>query len=210
MALTYFLCWLCWWLVYWKNQAFIPLNKSTNVYRNSVYIINGIAATGALVIVLLILSSNVSARKNKIAQIPEDTRSILTDIEKIRTGLRSAPDDLELNVAMGNNLFDLQKFNAAIPYYKRAMQLAPKNVAVCVDLGVCYFNIQMLDSAEIVMNRALEIEPGHIQALFNLGVIYYNAGKMDQASSQWRKLISEYPGSRESEIAKELLTKIKS
>ncbi len=177
---------------------------------NSVYIINGIAAVGALIIVLLILSSNVSARKSKIAQIPESTRKVLSEIEAIQSGLFKTPDDPGLNIQMGNSLFDLQKYNAAIPYYKKALDLIPDHIGVVVDLGVCYFNIQMLDSAAITMHRALEIDPGHVKALFNLGVIYYNSGSLIEAQNHWGTLIEMHPEAQESEIAKKLLTKIKS
>jgi tetratricopeptide (TPR) repeat protein len=178
--------------------------------KNGVYVLNGIAAVLALIIVLLILSSNVSARRTKIAQIPKNTRILLSAVESARESLRNNPDDGHLNTQMANSLFDLQKYHAAIPFYKRVLQQEPDNIEVCVDLGVCYFNIQMLDSAAVTMHRALEIDPTNVKALFNLGVIYYNAGNMTQAKDHWDVLVELHPDTRESEIAKELITKIKS
>jgi cytochrome c-type biogenesis protein CcmH/NrfG len=178
--------------------------------ENSIYALNGIAAVCGLIIVLLILSSNVSARRTKIAQIPKNTRILLSAVESARESLKQNPDDVHLNTLMANSLFDIQKYHAAIPFYKKALQQAPNNLEVCVDLGVSYFNIQMLDSAAMAMHQALEIDPTHVKALFNLGVIYYNTGELIQAKNHWEVLIKLHPETRESEIAKELISKIKS
>jgi cytochrome c-type biogenesis protein CcmH/NrfG len=178
--------------------------------ENGIYALNGIAAVCGLIIVLLILSSNVSARRTKIAQIPKNTRILLSAVESARESLRQNPDDVHLNTQMANSLFDTQKYHAAIPFYKRVLQQTPNNIEVCVDLGVSYFNIEMLDSASIAMHRALEIDPTHVKALFNLGVIYYNTGDLKQAKNHWEVLVELHPEARESEIAQELITKIES
>jgi tetratricopeptide (TPR) repeat protein len=188
----------------------IQLFKRLLDSKNSMYAVNGLAAVIALSIVLLIHSSNVSARRTKIAQIPENTRKLLTEVEITRKSLTFNPDDVQLNTQMGNSLFDMGKYHAAIPFYKKALQHAPDNIELWVDLGVSFFNIERLDSAAIYMHKALEIDPTHTKSLFNLGVIYYNAGNMQQAKNHWEVLIELHPAARESEIAKELITKIKS
>jgi cytochrome c-type biogenesis protein CcmH/NrfG len=177
--------------------------------NKNIYFVTGTAGLIALIIVLLILSSNVSARRIKIAEIPSETRTILNQIQVLNRQIVQSPDDVQLHIDLANSLFDLQKYHAAIPYYKQAKVLAPENIEVRVDLGVSYFNIQMLDSAVMEMQAALELDPQHIQALFNLGVIYYNAGDSERAIAQWKTLVASHPSARESKVAQNLITQIK-
>jgi cytochrome c-type biogenesis protein CcmH/NrfG len=179
-------------------------------HPKSLYIINGIGAVFAVTVVILILSSNLSARKEKIAQLPTSIRQNLGEIERLKENLAENPQDVDLNIAMGNSLFDLGKYIAAIPFYQRALTLQPENVEARIDLGVCYFNMNMPDSAARAMHQALQVEPTHVKGLFNLGVIYYNMGDITQAKSHWQRLIELHGGSQEAKIAKDLLSKINS
>jgi tetratricopeptide (TPR) repeat protein len=177
-------------------------------HPKSIYIITGIGAVFAVTVVILILSSNLSARKEKLAQLPTDIRRTLEEIELLKQNLADNPRDIDLNIRMGNCLFDLRKYNAAIPFYKRALTQRPDDVEARIDLGVCYFNLQMPDSAANAMHQALKFDPAHIKGLFNLGVIYYNIGDIQQARSHWQKLIELHGDSQEAEVAKNLLNKL--
>jgi len=185
---------------YLRGLNSILINK-----KYSIYWINFAATIAAVIVVLLILSSNLDARKENLMKLPVEQRIKLNDLGKIRSALEDNPDDPGLTVQMANNLFDLGKYSAAIPYYKQAIKLDPQKIEVQIDLGVCYFNLQLVDSALATMKTAMIKNPEHLQGLFNLGVIYYNTGNMDQARVYWRRLIDVHTTSNEAQMAQRLL-----
>jgi len=144
-----------------------------------------------------------------MAQDPDaamPSMEIMQDIQNLKSKLSSRPDDFDLNVAMGNNYFDISQFDKAVNYYRRALLVKQDQTNVLIDLGVCYFNMNKSDSALYFINRALEIRPDHPQGLYNKGVIYYNLKKNDEAKLVWEKLVAKYPETREAQAARDFIT----
>lgn len=180
---------------------------------NSIYIINGFAAIAAIAGTLLILSSNnISADKQDAPepQVNTEMAALQSKALQLEKMLVNRPDDVHLNIDMGNTLFDLRQYQEAVPYYRNALKIASDHTEVWIDLGVCYFNLRDYDSAVASMQEALSREPTHVKGLFNLGIIYYNTNQMDAAKRQWQKLIELHGNSPEAEIANKLLIKINS
>ena len=189
------------------KQAGKPLNS---------FALIAAAAFFALVIVILILRSNLpdteTASTNSPATVnpPAQTMQIMQQINELKNRLSEAPDNAHLNIEMGNNLFDIQRYDEAIPYYRNALKVEPDNIAVQIDLAVSLYNTQQVEEAITEMKKALQLNPQHTKGLFNIGVMYYNQGKMKEAESYWTKLITLHDNTREAETAKQLLKNIKS
>lgn len=131
-------------------------------------------------------------------------------IEETEKQLKQDPNNVQLNVQMGNLLFDSQKYEDAIPYYKKALEHEPHDPDVLVDLGVCYFNLEDYDKAKGLFQEALDVNPDHVNALYNLGVVAVRLREMDVLMDAWSKLVEVAPGSPQAAQASQILDEIHS
>lgn len=124
--------------------------------------------------------------------------------------LKQNPNDVALNVQMGNLLFDSQKFAEAIPYYQKALEMAPHSPDVIVDLGVCYFNLDEFARAKEMFEQALQHDSNHVNALYNLGVVAVRLREMDVLMDAWSRLVEVAPNSPQAMQASQILDEIHS
>ena len=182
-------------------------NSSQNI--NPVYVIV-IAGILAILAVLLILDSNAPEQKvvqnnnQKNLEISEQ----FSKIESLNSKLSNDPDNVVLNIELGNNLFDAKQYQKAITHYRKVLQFNPENVEVRIDFAVSFYNLQKIDTALVEIKKALKLNPNHQQGLYNLGVMYYNSGDKIKAKESWDKLIQLHDGSQAAETAKQLLQNI--
>lgn len=151
--------------------------------------------------------------QNQTAQRPDEPTSPPPDpavLEETKNQLEQDPDNVQLNVQMGNLLFDSQEFEDAIPYYDKALELEPHNPDVIVDLGVCYFNLEEYQKAKGLFEEALTVNPNHVNALYNLGVVAVRLKEMDILMDAWSKLVEVAPGSPQAAQASQILDEIHS
>ena len=130
------------------------------------------------------------------------------DLKNAEEQLKASPKDAELNVRMGNLLFDSSRFSEAIPYYKTALQISPNNPDVIVDLGVCYFNLKKYPEAQQQFELALKANPNHVNALYNIGVVAVQQGDVNHLIQYWTRLREIAPNSSQAIRAKQILEQI--
>ena len=183
-----------------KNKKIsTAFSKPANAYM---LVLSAVAA--AILIVVLILNSNqksIEQTKEISTNTPEISEKIKVQLEK----LSKDSESIQLNIEMGNLLFDAGEFDQAIPFYQKALTRDSGNIAVQIDLAVCYFNLRQIDQAILEMDKALKIDPSHPKGLFNMGIIYYNIGDFDKVREYWQRLISINPELMEAKKAQELL-----
>jgi len=109
---------------------------------------------------------------------------------------------------MANAYFDIQRYDQAIGYYRKAVRVNSRDTNVLIDLGVSYFNTGQLDSALVSMKAALKIDPAHSQGLYNSGIVLFNLNRQNEAVTQWELLIEKHPESREANAAQEYIKQI--
>lgn len=131
-------------------------------------------------------------------------------IKETEEQLKQNPNNVTLNVQMGNLLFDSQKFKEAIPYYEKALELEAHNPDVIVDLGVCYFNLDDFQTAKELFEQALEHNSNHVNALYNLGVVAVRLREMNVLMEAWSRLVEVAPGSPQAMQASQILDEIHS
>jgi cytochrome c-type biogenesis protein CcmH/NrfG len=203
------------------NQKKLPSTGKT-FYQNPYFIIMGLALLAMIVATYYnyrLMNSgnqnppaqNVSQNQNN-AETFEHTHTLPDPamIEEITKKLKQDPDNVQLNVQMGNMLFDSQKFKEAMPYYQKALQFEPNNPDVIVDLGVCYFNLDNFAKAKELFQQALEINPNHVNALYNVGVVAVRLKEMNLLMDAWSKLVKVAPSSPQAEQASQILDEIHS
>lgn len=165
-----------------------------------------VAGIAAILIVITILDSNKQNISNTINDgTDNDFAEENMQIESLINQLSTDAKNNTLYIEIGNRLFDIQKYEESIKYYKQSLKLNPDNTDVRIDLGVAYFNSQNPDAALIEIEKALKINPNHKQGLFNLGIIYLNLGNKELAKSSLNKLIEHHENTEMAKTAKQLL-----
>ncbi len=101
-------------------------------------------------------------------------------------------------VDAGNRLYDAQRYDAAVPYYQKALSFNPNDVSVSTDLGTALWYLGRADAALAQYDHSLSLDRTHAQTLFNVGVVRAE-GKHDYtgAVEAWQALLAanpSYPG----------------
>ncbi len=210
-----------------KSKA--PAPKKTQpprerpLYLNPYFLIMAIALLAMIIATYynfnLIDSGNRNTPAQDVTQNQNDNQQQMPQtapppdpelIEETANQLEQDPNNVQLNIQMGNLLFDSQKFEEAIPYYNNALKVEPNNPDVIVDLGVCYFNLEDYNKAKDLFEQALDKNPNHVNALYNLGVVAVRLREMDVLMESWSKLVEVAPGSPQAAQASQILDEIHS
>jgi cytochrome c-type biogenesis protein CcmH/NrfG len=120
--------------------------------------------------------------------------TFLQDEAALKTVLRNDPKNLDTLIQLGNLYYDHGRFQEAVEYYGRALEIDPKNVSVRTDRGTSYWSLGQADPAIAEFQKSLEVDPGHAQTLYNLGVVQMNGKNNPQeARKAWEKLLASNP-----------------
>ncbi|HHM02974.1 MAG TPA: tetratricopeptide repeat protein [Caldithrix abyssi] len=192
--------------------------QDTSGNSNSMFYL-GLTLVLSLLVVFWVITENRQEYLDKLKKTTESKAApaqgapppaVMQKVMAAKAALEKDPKNYELNVEMGNNYFDIGRFEQAIGYYTTAISVNDKNPSVLIDLGVAYYNIKDFDNALKYMNQALKISPDHVQGLYNLGIVYYNTGDKNKAVKAWEKLLKVSPDSREAQAARKFVEQIKS
>lgn len=112
-----------------------------------------------------------------------------TLVQALEDQANSNPRDPAPPLKLADYLYDHRKYEQAISWYQKALQLDPTNVNASTDLGTCYFNVGRADDALKQFHRSLAIEPRHQPTLYNIIVVEME-GKHDYkaAADAWETL----------------------
>lgn len=124
---------------------------------------------------------------------------------------KEQPENYEAQVALGNMLFDAERFSEAEKWYVAALAKNPKDVNVRTDLGLTFLlrAQPQYDRAITEFKRSLEVEPAHPQTLQNLTVAYTRKGDLAAAEATLAKLKAAAPQSPSIEQLREGIDKAK-
>jgi tetratricopeptide (TPR) repeat protein len=90
-------------------------------------------------------------------------------------------------------LADKKQFDAAVPAWKKALELAPEDPRGHNNLGTALFESGRTDEAIAEYRRSLELNPNSSQTHNNLGSALAEDGKMDEALPQFQKAVELNP-----------------
>jgi cytochrome c-type biogenesis protein CcmH/NrfG len=127
--------------------------------------------------------------------LPENHPSpeVMQQLQALLEQAQANPEDSRVRVALGNTYYDMNRFDAAIPWYEEAMKLNPSDVHVSTDLGTAYLYQGQTEKAIQRYQESLIIEPNHPQTLQNLGIAYFTEGDYQEAMDIWNRLIDAHP-----------------
>jgi tetratricopeptide (TPR) repeat protein len=111
--------------------------------------------------------------------------------------VQKEPGNVMLLTELGNALFDVSKYQDAIIYYEKVLEIAPDNNFVRTDMGVAYFYTGDAERAIDEFSKVLEIDPGFKQAIIASALIYdqtSNYGKAIEFYQRFLKVAPDDPG----------------
>jgi tetratricopeptide (TPR) repeat protein len=92
---------------------------------------------------------------------------------------------------IGYTLKEEKKYDSAVVYLKKAIQLDPTNEAAHVNLIECYFNLSQLDSAKIYIDKLLAFVPKYETANFFLVNYLIAKNDLDKALKVTKQMIKD-------------------
>jgi cytochrome c-type biogenesis protein CcmH/NrfG len=132
-------------------------------------------------------------------------------VQELNATLKQNPGDVTATIQLGNVYFDAERWDDAITWYRRALELDPDNPDASTDLGVSYYYTNRLDQALAQFERSLKMSPTHTKTLLNKGIVLA-FGKQDlkAAAVEWQKVVELAPNSPEGQAARRALDGIAS
>lgn len=101
--------------------------------------------------------------------------------------------DAQAEYNMGEKLSTRKKFNEAIPYYEKAVQIDPSFVFAWDNLAYCYRNTDQIEKAIGAYKKSLAINPYGEMPLQNLAVAYEFNKQYKEAIDAYRDYLEKYP-----------------
>jgi len=132
-------------------------------------------------------------------------------VQDLQKTLSSDPKNVKAVIELGNTYFDAERWDDAITWYRRAIELDPKNADASTDLGVSYYYSNKPDLALAQFEKSLAMSPMHTKTLLNKGIVLA-FGKQDlkAAATEWQKVVELAPDSPEGQAARRALEGIAS
>ena len=95
-----------------------------------------------------------------------------------------------------NALFSAGAPDAALPHYRRALELNPDHAAAHANLGALYALRDQAELAEAELRQAYALDPANPNTLFNLGRICLKRGRAEEARTHLEAALAYRPSDR--------------
>jgi len=133
----------------------------------------------------------------------------VNQLKEMEQHARENPAHIDVRIRLGDAYYDMQRFDAAIPWYEEALKLDSTKVNVVNDLATCYLATGNTPKAIELASHSLELEKDNPVALQNLGWFYFSSDNYPAAIETWEKLIAIHPTFQNIEAVKKQLENAK-
>ena len=137
-----------------------------------------------------------TGRRDEAQQHLEDAeqlRSIQSQIQSIKSSLRSEPDNPLLHAKLGQVLRRAERYDDALHAYTAAVQQAPQNLDIKNDLANLHVMRERPAEAIPVYLDILQQDSTRVSAWMNLGLAYAMTGRAKEARRAWNKVLEQEP-----------------
>jgi len=135
------------------------------------------------------------------ANFPTNYNEVLADLN---ARLEKEPDNWELHASIGDIYFDMKRFNEAIGYYKKAIEMNPEDADSYNDIALAsHYTGNTLEGLRYA-EEGLKVDPGYQRIWLTKGfLLAYGLGKREEAVAAWDKAIAIDPESPIASAAEE-------
>jgi tetratricopeptide (TPR) repeat protein len=100
---------------------------------------------------------------------------------------KTAPDNPTVAHDAGLTLFRANRYELAIPYFEKVMELEPTDKENLKLLSMCHFRSKNLEKAAEISFKVIELDPEDHIAMRNLGIILGQMGRSEEALEMIQK-----------------------
>lgn len=128
-----------------------------------------------------------------LARLDLEARHLDKCLEKIKTALAIAPDNINA-IGLGARIYaQLKLFTPAIDLYKQFLEQVPSAVTECFQYGMVHLESGNPESAIEIWSQVLEVTPTHPPALFYSGIAFLELNQKEDAQRCFDILIKSAP-----------------
>jgi predicted O-linked N-acetylglucosamine transferase (SPINDLY family) len=114
-------------------------------------------------------------------------------IEQGESLARQYPDIAFVQNILGNANAGLDRWNAAIEFYAKALRIRPDIAETHVNLGKAQSRLGRQEEAISCFRNAVRIRPGYADAYYSLGVAFHTLGRDEEAVAAYQQAIGIRP-----------------
>jgi hypothetical protein len=101
----------------------------------------------------------------------EMMEKVFAQVAALKDEIQKHPKDADAIVKLANFFQDAGKFDGAVEWYKKALEVRPNDVNARTDMGICLREMGKPDEALAEFRRSVGIDPKHWQSWLNIAVV---------------------------------------
>jgi len=117
----------------------------------------------------------------------------IADVSYWQEALTGAPDDITLQLALGNAYALNRRYNEAAQEYQKVLRVYPEYKAAWNNLGSAYRAMGKMSDALGAYKKAVAQDPRYGLAYYNIGAVYDHMGYYDKALKNYSLAIKYDP-----------------
>ena len=115
-------------------------------------------------------------------------------VERLRAGLRLAPDDERIHFSLAKALHDQGRRDEALEEYRRTIGLRADCAEAYFNVGLLFWETRRPEDAAAALREAVALAPGLAAAHNNLGIVLRALQHDDEALACFERAVQEHPG----------------
>jgi tetratricopeptide (TPR) repeat protein len=156
------------------------------------------------------LAPAFSAARNHLGTIAYQSGQYADAEKHFREALRHDPSEYPPLVNLGGVLLNLQRFQEALEYNKKAVADRPEDPLANSQTGINHYFLGDLDLAYKYLMEAKRLEPSHFsEPQFFLGQIHARRGDRAAAIREFEELLARHPDASNANSIRERLEKLR-
>ena len=101
--------------------------------------------------------------------------------------------DPEILFLLAMSYVNLEKYQEAIEYLKKAQKIDSANQDIVVEMAYCFFNLEDYAEATVYFKQAVDIAPDEGDYYYHLGSCYEKTEQIEEAKKMYKKAIDLSP-----------------
>ncbi len=155
-------------------------------------------------------STEESSQTNRAYATKYSSTSNIADYQKVvitlKERLKETPDDWGIYARLGDIYFGLRRFEEAIEYYRKAIELNPDDVDTYNDLGLSNHYIGKSVEGLRYIEEGIKRDPYYHRIWLTKGfILAYGLGRKDEAEKAWQTALKLDPDGQVGKAAKAYL-----
>ncbi len=133
---------------------------------------------------------------------------VVEELNALKVAVQKNPKDIEALTRLANMYHDAGKYDQAVGFYRRVLDIQPKDVDARTDMGICLREMGKSDDAIAQFRTSLSYNPNHWQTWLNLGVVsLFDKHDVKGASDAFDKVELLNPGFKDLPLLREAIKK---